>query len=301
MLEPPMWTQPALRLGGVAVGYGASTVLAGLDLEIARGELVGIVGPSGAGKTTLLRLITGQADWHRGRVEVLGRPLPARTSPRGVGYVPQLEGIDWDFPLTVAQVVLLGGAAESRRVPWFSRTERRRAAEVLERLGMAGLEDRQIRELSGGQQQRMFLARALAHKSELLVLDEPTSGVDLATRRDVLRLLGELRDEGLTVLLTTHDLNFVAMQLPRIVSVNGVVTADGDPRRVLDTEALRRTYGTPMRVVRDGDAVVVVDETPVLPERTAALGGDGHRPVRDDAASSPAGSDRRAPVGAGER
>jgi ABC-type Mn2+/Zn2+ transport system ATPase subunit len=296
MLEPPMWSHPALRLRAATVGYGGTAVLTGLDLEVARGELVGVVGPSGAGKTTLLRLVTGRAEWHRGGVEVLGRPLSPRTSPRGVGYVPQLDAVDWDFPLTVEQVVLLGGAAESRRVPWFSRAERRRAADVLERLGMTGLEHRQIRELSGGQQQRMFLARALAHHSELLVLDEPTSGVDLATRRDVLRLLGELRDEGLTILLTTHDLNFVAMQLPRIVSLNGVVTADGDPRVVLDREALRRTYGTPMRVMRDGDTVVVVDEAPVLAgtTREAQPADDGHR-------AGVAASGTRAPVGAGER
>jgi ABC-type Mn2+/Zn2+ transport system ATPase subunit len=267
---------PALRLADVSVGYGRTTVLRGLDLRVERGELVGVVGPSGAGKTTLLRLITGQADVHAGSVEVLGRPMGRRSTPSGVGYVPQLEGIDWDFPLTVSQVVLLGGAAESRRVPWFSRRERRRAAEVLERLGMAGFEERQIRELSGGQQQRMFLARALAHRCEFLVLDEPTSGVDLATRRDVLGLLGELRDEGLTVLLTTHDLNFVAMHLPRVVGLNGAVTADGDPRSVLDAQALARTYGTPMRVVHDQGMVVVVDEAPVL---------------------GPAGT----PVGAGER
>jgi ABC-type Mn2+/Zn2+ transport system ATPase subunit len=259
-----MTLDPALRLDGVTVGYGRTPVLSGLDLEVGRGELVGVVGPSGAGKTTLLRLLTGQAELHAGRVEVLGRRVGRRSAPRGVGYVPQLEGIDWDFPLTVRQVVLLGGAADSRRRPWFSPAERRRADEVLERLGMAGLEDRHIRELSGGQQQRMFLARALARRCELLVLDEPTSGVDLATRRDVLALLGDLRDEGLTVVLTTHDLNFVAMHLPRIVCLNGEVTADGDPRTVLDPLVLERTYGTPMRVVHDGGMVVVVDEAPVL-------------------------------------
>jgi ABC-type Mn2+/Zn2+ transport system ATPase subunit len=254
----------ALRLDDVTVGYTATPVLAGLDLEVDRGELVGVVGPSGAGKTTLLRLMTGQAPRHRGRIEVLGSPLPRRGAPRGVGYVPQLEGIDWDFPLTVTQVVLLGSAADSRRLPWFTSAERRHAALLLERLGMGGLEDRHIRELSGGQQQRMFLARALARRCELLVLDEPTNGVDLATRRDILRLLGELRDDGLTILLTTHDLNFVAAHLPRIVCLNGGVTGDGDPRSVLDPRVLEATYGTPMRVVHDQGMVVVVDDVPVM-------------------------------------
>lgn len=255
---------PALRLEGVTVGYGSRPVLADLDLELAAGEFAGVVGPSGAGKSTLLRLLTGQAPAHRGRVEVLGSPLPRRGAPARVGYVPQLEGIDWDFPLTVEQVVLLGDAADSRRVPWFSRAERRQAAAVLERLGMHGLERRHIRELSGGQQQRMFLARALARRCELLVLDEPTSGVDLATRRDILALLGELQADGLTILLSTHDLNFVAAHLPRIVFLNGIITADGDPRHVLNPAVLEATYGTPMRVVHDQGMVLVVDDAPVL-------------------------------------
>ncbi len=264
----------ALHLAGATVGYGARPVLVDLDLEVERGELVGVVGPSGSGKTTLLRLITGQAPRHHGRVEVLGSALPRQGAPRGVGYVPQLEGIDWDFPLTVTQVVLLGSAADSRRLPWFSRAERRHAALLLERLGMEGLEDRHIRELSGGQQQRMFLARALARRCELLVLDEPTNGVDLATRRDILGLLGELVDDGLTILLTTHDLNFVAAHLPRIVCLNGGVTADGDPRSVLDPAVLEATYGTPMRVVHDRGMVVVVDAEPVMGAERALTAED---------------------------
>ncbi len=254
----------ALSLGGVTVGYGGPPVLTELDLEVDRGEMLGVVGPSGSGKTTLLRLVTGQAPRHRGSVEVLGAPLPRRGAPRGVGYVPQLEGIDWDFPLTVEQVVLLGSAADSRRLPWHSRAERRHAVAVLERLGMSGLEHRTLRELSGGQQQRMFLARALARRCELLVLDEPTSGVDLATRRDILALLGELQADGLTILLSTHDINFVATHLPRVVFLNRGITADGDPRSVLNPAVLEATYGTPMRVVYDQGMALVVDERPVL-------------------------------------
>ena len=250
---------PALSLTDVAVGYAGTSVLRDLSLEVPRGGFVGVVGPSGSGKTTLLRLLTGRAEHHRGHLEVLGRPLPRTGAPSGVGYVPQLEGIDWDFPLSVEQVVLLGDAANSAPVPWFSRAERRRAGRLLERLGLAGLGRRHIRELSGGQQQRMFLARALLRRCELLLLDEPTSGVDLATRRDVLELLGELHHQGLTVLLTTHDLNFVAAHLPRVVCLNRVIAADGPPAEVLTPEALERTYGAPMRVLRDRGRVVVVD------------------------------------------
>jgi len=250
---------PAVDLRGVSAGYGSDRVLAGIDLQIVRGEFVGVVGPSGSGKTTLLRVLTGRADQHRGEVRVLGQVVRSGRPPARVGYVPQLETIDWDFPLTAEQVVLLGDTASSARVPWFSRAERARARDLLARLGLDGMHARPIRELSGGQRQRMFLARALQHRCDLLLLDEPTSGVDLATRREVLRLLGELHHVGLTVLLTTHDLNFVAAHLPRIVCLNQRVTADGPPGEVLTPASLERTFGSPMRVLHDGDRVVVAD------------------------------------------
>lgn len=249
-----------MALRGVSTGYGGVSVLRDLTLHVDRGDFVGIVGPSGSGKTTLLRLLTGRAEHHRGEVEVLARRVRPGRAPDGVGYVPQLEAIDWDFPVTVEQVVLLGDSAGSAPVPWFSRAEKRRATDLLERLGIADLRRRRIRELSGGQRQRMFLARALLRRCELLLLDEPTSGVDLATRGDMLRLLGELHHLGLTVVLTTHDLNFVAAHLPRVVCLNGEVTADGAPADVLTPEALSRTYGAPMRVLHDRGRVVVVDD-----------------------------------------
>jgi ABC-type Mn2+/Zn2+ transport system ATPase subunit len=253
----------AVALRNVAAGYGGESVLRDLSFQLQRGEFAGVVGPSGSGKTTLLRLLTGRADRHRGDVEVLGHPVRSGHAPPRGGYVPQLEGVDWDFPITVEQVVLLGDSAASAPVPWFSRAEKRHARELLDRLGLGGMHNNRIRELSGGQRQRMFLARALLRQCELLLLDEPTSGVDLATRGDVLRLLGELHHLGLTVLLTTHDLNFVAAHLPRVVCLNGEITADGSPRQVLTPAALERTYGAPMRVLRDGDRVVVVDAEPI--------------------------------------
>jgi ABC-type Mn2+/Zn2+ transport system ATPase subunit len=256
-------TAPAVDLQGVSAGYGPGRVLTGIDLQIVRGEFVGVVGPSGSGKTTLLRVLTGRADQHAGQVRVLGQAVRSGRPPARVGYVPQLETIDWDFPLTAEQVVLLGDTASSRRVPWFSHAERARARELLARLGLDGLHARPIRELSGGQRQRMFLARALQHRCDLLLLDEPTSGVDLATRREVLRLLGELHHVGLTVLLTTHDLNFVAAHLPRIVCLNERITADGPPREVLTPASLERTFGSPMRVLHDGGRVVVADAEPI--------------------------------------
>jgi zinc/manganese transport system ATP-binding protein len=271
----PVSPTEGVSFSHVSAGYRGTTVLRDLTWEVPRGALVGVVGPSGAGKTTLVRTLTGQASRYRGEVRVLGDPVGDRGSPH-VGYVPQLGSIDWDFPLGVRQAVLLGATAGSRWVPWYSRAERRRADELLDRLGLGALADRHIRELSGGQQQRLFLARAMVRRCEVLLLDEPTSGVDLATRHDILHLVADLWHDGMTVLITTHDLNWVAAQLPRIALLNGSILADGPPDEVLTEELVERTYGARMRILRDGRRIVVTDEHPVLgPRREDHVGPVG--------------------------
>lgn len=253
-------TSPVLRLSGAAVGYGRASVLHGIDVEVQPGELVGIVGPSGSGKTTLLRLLTGHASLLAGTAEVHGRPLDRRRPPR-VGYVPQVTDGDLDFPLTVRDAVLLGATADSGRGPRFAATEHDRADGLLSRLGIADVAGSPLHQLSGGQRQRAWIARALMHRVDLLLLDEPTSGVDLQVRADVLELLAELRrDRDLTILLTTHDLNWVAAHLPRIVCVNETVIADGAPEEVFEPGVLEATYGTRMRIVRDGGRLLLADE-----------------------------------------
>jgi ABC-type Mn2+/Zn2+ transport system ATPase subunit len=175
-----------------------------------------------------------------------------------IGYVPQIETVDWNFPVTVADVVLMARHRE-RRLPWPSRDERALVDDLLERLGIGGLASRHIRALSGGQQQRVFLARALLGDPQLLLLDEPTSGVDLRTRHDVLHLLGDLNDEGIAVVLTTHDLNGIAAHLPRLVCVNGTITGEGTPLEVLTPKVLEATYGAPMDVLDHMGIPMVVD------------------------------------------
>lgn len=260
----------AVEVDRLTAGYGAAPVLRDVSVTVRAGDFVGAVGPSGSGKTTLLRVLTGQADVYGGTARVYGEDVRRGTALRRVGYVPQVEGVDWDFPLTVEQVVLLGLSADSRRVPWFSRTERAHAGTLLERLGLGGVGPRHIRDLSGGQQQRMFLARAMVRRCDLILLDEPTSGVDLKTRHDVLHLLGELNDEGMTILLTTHDLNWVAAHLPRVVCLNTSVVADGTPMEVFTPDVLRATYGADVRVIRDGGMIFVADQSHIL-EQPALL------------------------------
>jgi zinc/manganese transport system ATP-binding protein/zinc transport system ATP-binding protein len=245
----------------VTCGYDGAPVLRNVDLAIRRGAFVGIVGPSGAGKTTLLRSIVGVVPRVEGRISVDGRPV-SRGTPRGVGWVPQLETVDWNFPATVREVVLMGAWAERRWRARATADERARVERILDRLGIGGLAGRHIRELSGGQQQRVFLARALIGDPSLLLLDEPTSGVDLKTRDDILHLLADLNADGITIVLTTHELNTVAAHLPWVVCVNGGIVAEGDPDEIFTPAILGRTYGADLRVVRQEGLVLVADAAP---------------------------------------
>ena len=245
-----------LEFDGVSAGYDGVAVLYGINLELRRGEFVGIVGPSGSGKTTLLRTLLGQSQ----RLAEAVREYSERGRGLRVGYVPQVESVDWNFPITVEQVVLLGRWRESGWRPWSSRRDKRLAQQVLERLGIDHLAKRPIRALSGGQQQRVFIARALIGDPDVVLLDEPTSGVDIKTRHDVMHLLGDLHRGGTTIVLTTHDLNAVASHLPRLICVGeGRLVADGTPPEVLRPDVLRDAYGAEMVVLRRGRSVYVVE------------------------------------------
>ena len=239
-----------LRLTGVGHNFGEHPVLAGVDLDVHQGDLLGIVGPSGSGKTTLLRALLGSLSPTEGHVE--------RKAGLRFGYVPQVETVNWHFPVTVAEVVLMARTG-GRRAPWPSRDERAEVAAILERLGIGALGHRHIRELSGGQQQRVFIARALLGRPDVLFMDEPTSGVDVKTRHEVLHLLSQLHLDGLAIVLTTHDLNGIAAHLPMLLCLNVTVAGRGSPRDVLTPTVLEQVYGAPMDVLEHAGMILVVD------------------------------------------
>jgi len=252
--------KPLVELENVTFGYGAMPVLRDISLHLHPGQFAGLVGPSGAGKTTLLKLILGILSPNNGQVKIAGKALNGRVAPC-VGYVPQLESVDWNFPVTVEQVVLMGLAHRPNMWPWPEKTERDRLNEILGRLEIGHLCNRHIRDLSGGQQQRVFLARALISKPDLLVLDEPTAGIDARTAENVLHMLGHLNQDGITILMTTHDLNAAAAHIPWVICLNREIVVQGSPEQIFTIEDLNKTYQADMIVIRQ-DGMLFVQQKP---------------------------------------
>ena len=251
-------SEPLARLASVSCGYGKTVALDDVSIAIAPGDFVGVVGPSGSGKTTLLRLLLGMMEPTQGEV--------VRRADLRVGYVPQVETINWSFPVSVEEAVLMARPAGRAR-PWATKAERALVRDTLERLGIGDLAHRHIRQLSGGQQQRVFIARALLSNPDVLLLDEPTSGVDVRTRHDVLHLLGDLNDDGLAIVLTTHDLNGIAAHLPYLVCLNKRITGTGRPENVMTSAILEATYGAPMEVLEHAGMPFVVDRAHTFTRR----------------------------------
>lgn len=249
-LDPP----PALEVRGLRVSYGAQPVLEDVAFALPAGQLVGIIGPNGAGKTSMLKAILGLIPIESGTITAGGAAITRRGGH--VAYVPQRDAINWRFPASVADVVLMGRYG---RLGWLKRpgaADRAIALRCLEQVGMDSFAARPIAALSGGQQQRVFLARALAQEPEVLLLDEPISGVDAPTQEVILAILSGLAAQGKTLLITTHDLRCNMQHFDALLALNRRVIALGPVEQVLTPDVLTRTYGTQV-VLADGTRVAL--------------------------------------------
>ena len=244
---------PALEVRRLTASYSSRPVLWDVDASFPKGGLSAIVGPNGAGKSTLLQAALGLMPADAGQSLIDGHP--AREALSSVAYVPQRDAVDWDFPITVREVVEMG---RYRKTGWLRRVggdDRRIVDESLERVAMSDYADRQIGALSGGQRQRIFLARALAQRASLLVMDEPFAGVDARTEAAILALLTELRDEGNSIVVVHHDLGTARSSFDWALLLNVRAIACGPVAESLSTENLRRAYGSIAEALDTGAGV----------------------------------------------
>ncbi len=247
---PTSGSTSALALEGVRVALAGATVLAGLDLELAGGELLLLAGRNGSGKTTLLRAAAGLVRQDAGRVLLAGRPLgdfTRRELGRRIAFVPQETGVP--FPYTAGQLVLLGRTPHLGLLAFEAKADVAAAEAALARLGLEALADRSVLELSGGERQLVQLARALAQQADVLLLDEPTAHLDLAHRALVLGCLRELAREGRAVLVVSHDLAAASYANRVAFLAEGRIVAAGAPVEVIRPELLRSVFGVEARVL----------------------------------------------------
>jgi manganese/iron transport system ATP-binding protein len=251
------------------------------SFQLHPGSICALVGVNGSGKSTLFKAIMGFLKPSRGRVMIGGEPVARAQKRNLVAYVPQSEEVDWSFPVSVWDVVLMGryGRMNFLRIPRAE--DKRLAEEGLRRVNMWDFRDRQIGELSGGQKKRVFLARALAQEGRVMLLDEPFTGVDAKTEAAIITLLGELRDAGHIILVSTHDLGSVPEFCDQAVIINRTVLAFGPIAETFTEENLSKAFGGALRHFRfdestvqshDGRSVMVISDE----ERPLVLGKNGH-------------------------
>jgi zinc/manganese transport system ATP-binding protein/zinc transport system ATP-binding protein len=218
----------------------------------------GLVGPSGSGKSTLIKAILGLVESWTGEIWFRGKQLKPGSAPPRVGYVPQVETVDWNFPVTAMEVVMMGRYKQYKTWwPWPSKQDRLAAVDLLSRVGIEHVAHQPIGDLSGGQQQRVFLARALVGEPEIVLLDEPTSGSDLHVQHELLHLLADLNQQGLTILFSTHDLNSVATHLPWVICFNHGLICQGQPIDVFTSTNLEKTFGGEMVVFQQQERILI--------------------------------------------
>src|SRR6266498_2899293 len=257
--------QPILDVQHISVRYNGQFALEDITFHLHEGERVAVVGPNGAGKSTLFKVISGVLQPGSGEVNIFG------SRPRGhvcIAYIPQRSQVDWNFPVSVADVVMMGRSAKLGPLNWPHKNDWEHVQRALETVELSDLAARQIGQLSGGQQQRMFIARALAQEAELMLMDEPLTGLDTHSQEGLLNLLDTLKNQKVTVMVATHDLDQSARHFDRILLLNHRIVAFGTANEVLQTENLLSAYGGRLRSTT-GENVLSVDDC-------CAEGEDGH-------------------------
>lgn len=233
--------KPALKVEQLSVNYDETPVLWDVHCEIPEGKLVGIIGPNGAGKSTFLKTLLGMTTPLSGRIEFFGHPY--KKVRQRIAYVPQRSSVDWDFPVTAFEVVLMGRYGKLGLFRWLKAADRQAAKNALDMVGMIPFADRQISQLSGGQQQRLFIARALLQEADLYLMDEPFAGVDMATEKAIIALMDKLKVQGKTLLVVHHDLSTVDNYFDWVIMLNTCLIASGPVSEVFHMESIMRTYG----------------------------------------------------------
>ena len=237
-----------LDINDITVTYkNGHTALHNTSFTLPVGSITALVGVNGSGKSTLFKSTMGFVTLAKGSVEILGLPVPLALKSNRVAYVPQSEEIDWDFPVLVEDVVMMGRYGHMNMLRMARKIDREKVSIALERVGLEALRHRQIGELSGGQKKRVFLARALAQESQVVLLDEPFTGVDVKTEEQIMALLRDLRDEGKVILVSTHNLGSVPEFCDRAVLIDRTVLASGETREVFTQENLQRAFGGVLR------------------------------------------------------
>jgi manganese/iron transport system ATP-binding protein len=248
--------QPILDIRNLKVHYNGRLALEDITFHLHQGERIAVVGPNGAGKSTLFKVVAGVLSPTSGEVKIFGSQ-PGRHVC--IAYIPQRSQVDWNFPVNVADVVMMGRSAKLGPLNWPHKKDWEHVRHALETVDLSNLATRQISQLSGGQQQRMFIARALAQEAELMLMDEPLTGLDTPSQEGLLNLLDTLRDQNVTVMVATHDLEQAAQHFDRMLLLNHRIVALGSPDKVLQTENLMRAYGGRLRST-SGENVLAVDD-----------------------------------------
>ena len=249
---------PILEVSKLSIGYNGTRALENISFHLHKGERVAVVGPNGAGKSTLFKAVAGVIQPTSGEIKISGY------GPRGhicIAYVPQRSQVDWRFPASVADVVMMGRIGQIGLFKWPTRSDWDVVHSALEDVDMNSQAGRQIGELSGGQQQRTFLARALAQKAELVLLDEPLNGLDVPSQEAIINILGKLHDQNITVMVATHDLGQAARHFERVMLLNRSLIRFGQPGEVLTNTNLLRAYGGHAQVIQTSDGTTTVTDT----------------------------------------